>query len=755
MKNITKDKRIVLGLLVGLILPSLMLIESINTYFEGKLVFDTSYALETDDLNVDSLDNNNKENIEDKEEILVPDITVNFSFDGENAGFLLIDGSIEEDIQWEYSLDNEVTWNSVVGKSFKLLEEEILKINPTNDIKVKIKDINKIYVLDIIKNDTPILYSNDYENRIIGNITGCEWRYESTDKWISFETSKPTLTGNINIEIRKKATGLKANSDFIKLSFTEEIIKLDNKYISISEYKVLDDNYNKVIDGDINTVWTTNIESGIERNITIMLERHFYLSSLDILIPSIDEDNLKSIKLYSSLDGQEWELIRKYDFDEKTNVKSIELDDSIQMRFVKIVFAESFSDDKDVAIADLRFFEDTTKRLLPYAEIEYDITNFTNGNVVAKLINPSKEITITSDGGDTHVFTENGEFTFTFVDKEGNVGSRVARVNWIDRIIPTAELKYDIEKKTNKNVTVTIIPSEDVQVMNNEGKLSHTFIENGLFTFMFKDKAGNIGECTAEVNWIDKEAPITVIQYSTTEITTGSVMATLRANEDIIILNNEGKDYHAFEQNGEFEFAYSDIAGNEGKVVAKVDWIADKKANYSSSKPKTTTKTTTKKDVLKDSRIFNVENFTITIPSKDVRKDVVLVMSSLEFTDDLKSKVGDESEYLDIYFRDKNFEKSEIKSSMKMTIDLDKEKMFLGIYRVKDSDTVEYIEYKTVGSNKIEIEIESLGEFILSYKELEEEIDEKKNNSLLITIIILFVMFVAGLFVYKKSREEN
>ena len=119
MKNITKDKRIVLGLLVGLILPSLMLIESINTYFEGKLVFDTSYALETDDLNVDSLDNN-KENIEDKEEILVPDITVNFSFDGENAGFLLIDGSIEEDIQWEYSLDNEVTWNSVVGKSFKL-----------------------------------------------------------------------------------------------------------------------------------------------------------------------------------------------------------------------------------------------------------------------------------------------------------------------------------------------------------------------------------------------------------------------------------------------------------------------------------------------------------------------------------------------------------------------------------------------------------------------------------------------------------
>ena len=90
-----------------------------------------------------------------------------------------------------------------------------------------------------------------------------------------------------------------------------------------------------------------------------------------------------------------------------------------------------------------------------------------------------------------------------------------------------------------------------------------------------------------------------------------------------------------------------------------------------------------------------------------------------------------------------------------MTIDLDKEKMFLGIYRVKDSDTVEYIEYKPVGSNKIEIEIESLGEFILSYKELEEEIDEKKNNSLLITIIILFVMFVAGLFVYKKSREEN
>ncbi len=50
---------------------------------------------------------------------------------------------------------------------------------------------------------------------------------------------------------------------------------------------------------------------------------------------------------------------------------------------------------------------------------------------------------------------------------------------------------------------LTIIPK-----VTSEGGLSHTFPENGSFTFEFEDKAGNKGTAIAAVDWIDKEPPV-------------------------------------------------------------------------------------------------------------------------------------------------------------------------------------------------------------------------------------------------------
>ena len=73
---------------------------------------------------------------------------------------------------------------------------------------------------------------------------------------------------------------------------------------------------------------------------------------------------------------------------------------------------------------------DTT---VPTATVEYSTTDWTNDNVVA-TIKPSEAVTITNNGGsDTYTFTENGEFTFKFVDKAQNVGSVTATVNNIDK----------------------------------------------------------------------------------------------------------------------------------------------------------------------------------------------------------------------------------------------------------------------------------------------------------------------------------
>ncbi len=73
---------------------------------------------------------------------------------------------------------------------------------------------------------------------------------------------------------------------------------------------------------------------------------------------------------------------------------------------------------------------DTT---VPTATVEYSTTDWTNDNVVA-TIKPSEAVTITNnEGSDTYTFTENGEFTFEFVDKAQNVGSVTATVNNIDK----------------------------------------------------------------------------------------------------------------------------------------------------------------------------------------------------------------------------------------------------------------------------------------------------------------------------------
>lgn len=77
-------------------------------------------------------------------------------------------------------------------------------------------------------------------------------------------------------------------------------------------------------------------------------------------------------------------------------------------------------------------YQDTTKKDPPTAELKYSTTTSTTGSVTVELVNPSTEITVTNNSGKTsYIFTQNGTFTFEFVDKNGAIGSTTATVNWI------------------------------------------------------------------------------------------------------------------------------------------------------------------------------------------------------------------------------------------------------------------------------------------------------------------------------------
>lgn len=246
----------------------------------------------------------------------------------------------------------------------------------------------------------------------------------------------------------------------------------------------------------------------------------------------------------------------------------------------------------------------------PTAEIEYSTTFPTNKGVMATL-KPGEDVTVTNNGklsitddgkvldclgnimdgytvdengnvtdkdgnyianmsAFTYEFIQNGEFTFEFVDKAGNKGSKTAKVTWIDTDIPEASINYDIVTPTNKDVTVTLNFNEKVIITNNDGSSSYTFTQNGEFTVEFVDEAGNSNSITAIVNWIDKTVPTASLKYDKSS-KTKAIVSVVDASKEITF--ETGSGVYEFTQNGTYEIVFYDKLGNKGTLIAVIDWL--------------------------------------------------------------------------------------------------------------------------------------------------------------------------------------
>ena len=123
-------------------------------------------------------------------------------------------------------------------------------------------------------------------------------------------------------------------------------------------------------------------------------------------------------------------------------------------------------------------------------------------------------------------------------------------------------------------------------VTNNNHNKVYTFVDNGEFTFTYKDEAGNTGAIVAKVDWITKkvELPIIRLHYSEEKKTKGPVSVMLiNQGGPIEILNNGGNNIYTFTKNGEFTFEYKDVTGNIRFITAKVDWIIEEQNNGNNS----------------------------------------------------------------------------------------------------------------------------------------------------------------------------
>ncbi len=520
------------------------------------------------------------------------------------AGTLkLSDRFKDSGVRWDYTLDGKSydasKYKTVTNTNeIVLTDEEIAKITADNDIYVHIVGTgyadDTLYKIDILPQTVSSdVYANDLENRIMGVDTSlAEWRYVTNspistlsvqeisetensngNEWISFETESPVLKGDVTIELRQKATGIKLSSNVVRYTFTSENEKdIERRYVPVSHlsiHKVSTEatgqgRYAKnAIDGNYNTSFHSDWNGrDTERYMIIKIDRPIYLAGIEYVPGGGGNGRLLDVSISVSATGEEgsWtdvytqknlqyvdtDKANDYDFGLK-NIKRFDLnktDEELKqigkIQYVKI-WAERATNGNWFTARMFNIFENVKLNPHPTASVEFTTTEPTANDVVATVTNFSAE-------------------NVKIIDFEDITD---------DEIISEDIKNIEDLKDTSKHVTL------------NEDKTVATFTDNDKYTFIFKNMdTGHIGTATANVTWIDKEAPKAEIKYSTTDLTTGEVVATLVANEEIVVTNNPHNDYnkngkeYTFTQNGDFTFEYKDLAGNVGEPVkATVSWI--------------------------------------------------------------------------------------------------------------------------------------------------------------------------------------
>jgi len=199
-----------------------------------------------------------------------------------------------------------------------------------------------------------------------------------------------------------------------------------------------------------------------------------------------------------------------------------------------------------------------------------EVTTLTDGIIVQPFCGNSKlDLGEQCDNGD-----QNGQVCVPGYNAVCNYCTnecKTATINNLDTVTPTATITYSNTSPTNQSVTATLIPSENVTVTS-VGGFTHTFNENGAFTFNFRDGAGNLGSATATVNNIDITPPTITIDAYSAAPTNQDIIVTASTNEGTLNTTS-----HTFTSNGLFDFIATDAVGNSSRrtvIITNIDKTA-------------------------------------------------------------------------------------------------------------------------------------------------------------------------------------
>lgn len=458
-----------------------------------------------------------------------------FSFNGANAGKIILSSQLQSaQVNWSYSIDGGTTWKDCYEHQVQLTPEEIASINANQDIKIHISGLpmepKNIYTIDITQRAFPGgVTPNDEEDRLYGTTSEMEWSLDPSNGWNSFAGTNPIFEGEKVVYVRVVAKGTQLASNPVHYTFHKNNSDDTKWYIKSTNLQIYEVNgtnpsdggnwKTNILDGNVNTYWRSYY-GVLPAYIKIKLDQPRYLSRLEFT-PD------KSALLFGGIP-----------FGRAKNVN---------------VYVSMDGDTWDLAASGNNLGDNVNTKTIDLSEPK-------------KAAYVKLECTSVYDG-------PNKTFTLSTLKLYENV---------IVNETPRADVNYSITTKTNQNVTAELVNiTRPITVTNNNGSLSHTFTENGEFTFEFEDEDGNKGSATAVVDWIDKTAPKATVEFSTTDPTNDEVVATLSFDKPNITVLSEGVNTDqetgarsiTFDKNTTYELRFSDALGNIGTETITVDWI--------------------------------------------------------------------------------------------------------------------------------------------------------------------------------------
>lgn len=301
-----------------------------------------------------------------------------FSFSGEKAGKVVLNDSFSGGNELLLSIDGGNNWiNAGTVTEYTFSEKEVEQITAEHDILVRLQGTESYYTIDITQGSKPTkIYNNDLENRMTGNVSGLEWKYED-GAWKDMK-SEELFEGDQTILVRTKAAGTATASEADTYSFTADAENPARKYIPLRNITLTDyssDQPDKngavgnILDGNRYTWWHTLWNgSDQQRYLTVKFDEARYLTSIDYL-PSGGNGTFQNVEIYTSMDGDTWILSGDVSgLANNTTKKTIDLYGPVYTTYVKIKVTKGVNGFASGAM--LEFFEDTTVENKTVASLE-------------------------------------------------------------------------------------------------------------------------------------------------------------------------------------------------------------------------------------------------------------------------------------------------------------------------------------------------------------------------------------------------